>query len=169
MVGTSVVLKSRGQALLCITFLSVRHFLLLCHLYISPYCCYCQAYVLFFIRHSLVYGFNFSYQIPLQILIKEEKVTRFLYWVVYVTLSLDDLDTTRAIRHSVVHCWSQQRQTMADNLCGPSNALQTFQKHTSVDRTLQQDRILNRQAPVHVCALFPAHLTTSYHDFFPLM
>ncbi|KAI1909682.1 hypothetical protein LOZ65_006490 [Ophidiomyces ophidiicola] len=30
---------------------------------------------------------------------------------------------------------------MGDALCGPSNALQNFQKHTSVDRTLQQDRL----------------------------
>ncbi|KAF2704534.1 hypothetical protein K504DRAFT_461294 [Pleomassaria siparia CBS 279.74] len=36
---------------------------------------------------------------------------------------------------------------MADALCGPSNALQTFQKHTSVDRTLQQDRLSSRQSP----------------------
>ncbi|KGQ00929.1 hypothetical protein PAAG_12400 [Paracoccidioides lutzii Pb01] len=36
---------------------------------------------------------------------------------------------------------------MADALCGPSNALQNFQKHSSVDRTLQQDRILSRQSP----------------------
>lgn len=35
---------------------------------------------------------------------------------------------------------------MADALCGPSNPLQTFQKQTSGDRTLQQDRIAsNRQ------------------------
>ncbi|EON61454.1 hypothetical protein W97_00669 [Coniosporium apollinis CBS 100218] len=33
---------------------------------------------------------------------------------------------------------------MADALCGPSNALQSFQKHTSVDRTLQQDRLTSR-------------------------
>ncbi|KAL2863057.1 protein pex20 [Aspergillus lucknowensis] len=36
---------------------------------------------------------------------------------------------------------------MSDALCGPSNALQNFQKHTSVDRTLQQDRISARQSP----------------------
>ncbi|DAA73711.1 TPA_exp: Uncharacterized protein A8136_4145 [Trichophyton benhamiae CBS 112371] len=36
---------------------------------------------------------------------------------------------------------------MADALCGPSNALQNFQKHASVDRTLQQDRISTRQSP----------------------
>ncbi|KAM5500899.1 hypothetical protein McanMca71_004756 [Microsporum canis] len=36
---------------------------------------------------------------------------------------------------------------MADALCGPSNALQNFQKHASVDRTLQQDRISSRQSP----------------------
>ncbi|KAF2003239.1 hypothetical protein P154DRAFT_100626 [Amniculicola lignicola CBS 123094] len=36
---------------------------------------------------------------------------------------------------------------MADALCGPSNALQNFQKHTSVDRTLQQDRLAQRQSP----------------------
>ncbi|QDS74319.1 hypothetical protein FKW77_004104 [Venturia effusa] len=33
---------------------------------------------------------------------------------------------------------------MADALCGPSNALQQFQKHSSVDRTLQQDRLISR-------------------------
>ncbi|KAL1965143.1 hypothetical protein VTN77DRAFT_6056 [Rasamsonia byssochlamydoides] len=36
---------------------------------------------------------------------------------------------------------------MADAICGPSNALQSFQKHTSVDRTLQQDRLVTRQSP----------------------
>ncbi|OJD37790.1 peroxin 20 [Diplodia corticola] len=36
---------------------------------------------------------------------------------------------------------------MADALCGPSNALQNFQKHSSVDRTLQQDRLVSRQSP----------------------
>jgi len=36
---------------------------------------------------------------------------------------------------------------MADNLCGPSNALQNFQKHSSVDRTLQQDRLTGRPSP----------------------
>ncbi|KAL2819928.1 hypothetical protein BDW59DRAFT_119203 [Aspergillus cavernicola] len=36
---------------------------------------------------------------------------------------------------------------MGDALCGPSNALQNFQKHTSVDRTLQQDRLISRQSP----------------------
>ncbi|KAK2748710.1 hypothetical protein FQN57_000291 [Myotisia sp. PD_48] len=36
---------------------------------------------------------------------------------------------------------------MADALCGPSNALQNFQKHTSVDRTLQQDRLSSHQSP----------------------
>jgi hypothetical protein len=39
---------------------------------------------------------------------------------------------------------------MSDALCGPSNALQNFQKHTSVDRTLQQDRLTSRQAPGQV-------------------
>ncbi|KAF2431157.1 hypothetical protein EJ08DRAFT_660304 [Tothia fuscella] len=33
---------------------------------------------------------------------------------------------------------------MADALCGPSNPLQNFQKHSGVDRTLQQDRLLSR-------------------------
>ncbi|KAG9247334.1 hypothetical protein BJ878DRAFT_493147 [Calycina marina] len=36
---------------------------------------------------------------------------------------------------------------MADNLCGPSNALQNFQKQSNVDRTLQQDRLISRQSP----------------------
>ncbi|TID21358.1 Serine/threonine-protein kinase [Venturia nashicola] len=33
---------------------------------------------------------------------------------------------------------------MADALCGPSNALQQFQKHSSVDRSLQHDRLISR-------------------------
>lgn len=40
---------------------------------------------------------------------------------------------------------------MADNLCGPSNALQNFQKHSNVDRTLQQDRLVGRTQPLQVC------------------
>ncbi|KAL3437791.1 hypothetical protein BDV09DRAFT_192788 [Aspergillus tetrazonus] len=36
---------------------------------------------------------------------------------------------------------------MSDALCGPSNALQNFQKHASIDRTLQQDRLISRQSP----------------------
>ncbi|KAF2088702.1 hypothetical protein K490DRAFT_63915 [Saccharata proteae CBS 121410] len=36
---------------------------------------------------------------------------------------------------------------MSDALCGPSNALQNFQKHASVDRTLQQDRLSSRHSP----------------------
>ncbi|PBP16675.1 peroxin 20, partial [Diplocarpon rosae] len=36
---------------------------------------------------------------------------------------------------------------MADSMCGPSNALQNFQKHSTVDRTLQQDRLIARQSP----------------------
>ncbi|KAJ5907949.1 hypothetical protein N7495_000631 [Penicillium taxi] len=36
---------------------------------------------------------------------------------------------------------------MADALCGPSNALQNAQKHASVDRTIQQDRLISRQPP----------------------
>ncbi|KAJ4296517.1 hypothetical protein N0V90_006562 [Kalmusia sp. IMI 367209] len=39
---------------------------------------------------------------------------------------------------------------MADAACGPSNALQNFQKHTSVDRTLQQDRLVGRHSPSQV-------------------
>ncbi|KAL6717970.1 hypothetical protein ACLMJK_004055 [Lecanora helva] len=35
---------------------------------------------------------------------------------------------------------------MADALCGPSTALQTFQKQASADRTLQQDRLAARHA-----------------------
>ena len=34
---------------------------------------------------------------------------------------------------------------MAEALCGPTNALQHFSKHTTVDRTLQQDRLVREQ------------------------
>ncbi|KFY09303.1 hypothetical protein V492_05534, partial [Pseudogymnoascus sp. VKM F-4246] len=33
---------------------------------------------------------------------------------------------------------------MADSMCGPSNALQNFQKQSQGDRTLQQDRLSAR-------------------------
>ncbi|KAL8839487.1 MAG: hypothetical protein Q9170_001710 [Blastenia crenularia] len=36
---------------------------------------------------------------------------------------------------------------MADALCGPSNPLQNFQKHASIDRTLERDRLISRQSP----------------------
>lgn len=39
---------------------------------------------------------------------------------------------------------------MADTLCGPSNPLQSFQKHASTDRALQQDRLTSRQLPTEV-------------------
>jgi len=41
---------------------------------------------------------------------------------------------------------------MADALCGPSNPLQNLQKHTQVDRTLQQDRLVGARQPLNqVC------------------
>ena len=46
---------------------------------------------------------------------------------------------------------------MADTLCGPSNALQNIQKQASADRTLQQDRLINRQLPSQV-KLLKTHL-----------
>ena len=39
---------------------------------------------------------------------------------------------------------------MADALCGPSSSLDAFKKHTSVDRTLQQDRFSASQASAEV-------------------
>ncbi|KAK6008036.1 hypothetical protein QM012_004850 [Aureobasidium pullulans] len=36
---------------------------------------------------------------------------------------------------------------MSDALCGPSNAVQNLAKHSSVDRTLHQDRLVSRQSP----------------------
>ncbi|KAF2667851.1 hypothetical protein BT63DRAFT_457149 [Microthyrium microscopicum] len=36
---------------------------------------------------------------------------------------------------------------MADALCGPSNPLQNFQKHTQQDRSSQQDRLVSRAGP----------------------
>lgn len=39
---------------------------------------------------------------------------------------------------------------MSDALCGPSNAIQNFQKHAAADRTLQQDRLTSRQPSTQV-------------------
>ena len=58
---------------------------------------------------------------------------------------------------------------MADALCGPSNALQSFQKHTSVDRTLQQDRFTGpRQSPAQGFRSFDPRtgsLDAEFHAF----
>jgi hypothetical protein len=50
---------------------------------------------------------------------------------------------------------------MADALCGPSNALQNFQKHTTIDRTLQQDQLISRQSPSQVKNCFRLYTLTS--------
>jgi hypothetical protein len=39
---------------------------------------------------------------------------------------------------------------MTEALCGPSNPLQNFRKHTAVDRTLQQDRVAQRASTSQV-------------------
>jgi len=58
---------------------------------------------------------------------------------------------------------------MADNLCGPSNALQNFQKHSTVDRTLQQDRLVSRSASSHGFRSLPGpnagHLDPEFEAF----
>src|SRR4051794_5299927 len=36
----------------------------------------------------------------------------------------------------------------SSSLCGPSNPLQNLQKHTSTDRTLQQDRTASQRRPL---------------------
>ena len=47
---------------------------------------------------------------------------------------------------------------MADAYCGPSNPLQSFQKHAQADRTLQQDRLVARGQPRANVGLFDRHL-----------
>ncbi|KAF2131393.1 hypothetical protein P153DRAFT_286069 [Dothidotthia symphoricarpi CBS 119687] len=55
---------------------------------------------------------------------------------------------------------------MADALCGPSNALQNFQKHTTVDRTLQQDRLVGRHSPSQAFRSSPAaSAAATDHEF----
>ncbi|KIW06889.1 hypothetical protein, variant 1 [Verruconis gallopava] len=54
---------------------------------------------------------------------------------------------TKSLRRYPLYIYLPTFLTMADTLCGPSNALQNFQKHTQVDRTLQQDRLRLRQGP----------------------
>ncbi|KAK5943321.1 hypothetical protein PMZ80_004328 [Knufia obscura] len=58
---------------------------------------------------------------------------------------------------------------MTDALCGPSNALQSFQKHTSVDRTLQQDRLTGpRHSPAQGFRSFDPRagsLDAEFHAF----
>jgi len=58
---------------------------------------------------------------------------------------------------------------MTDALCGPSNALQSFQKHTAVDRTLQQDRLAGpRHSPAQGFRSFDPRtgsLDAEFHAF----
>jgi len=58
---------------------------------------------------------------------------------------------------------------MADALCGPSNALQSFQKHTQADRTLQQDRFAGpRHSPAQGFRTFDPRagsLDAEFHAF----
>jgi hypothetical protein len=51
---------------------------------------------------------------------------------------------------------------MADALCGPSNALQNFQKHTAIDRTLQQDRLVNHHPSAQPVRLSSSHSSPLY-------
>ncbi|KAL2427002.1 hypothetical protein ABEF95_006446 [Exophiala dermatitidis] len=52
---------------------------------------------------------------------------------------------------------------MADALCGPANPLQNLQKHSQVDRTLQQDRLVgHRQSPSQVTCS-PSKIFDYYH------
>lgn len=69
--------------------------------------------------------------------------------LVVVLLSLSTIPSLTPTQ--VLGVFPGRRNTMANALCGPSNALQSFQKQASVDRTLQQDRITARQAPAEVC------------------
>ena len=57
-------------------------------------------------------------------------------------------------------------------LCGPSNALANFQKHSSVDRTLQQDKF--SPIPIHKevntpLLLYARALTTTHRASSPLL
>lgn len=57
---------------------------------------------------------------------------------------------------------------MAEALCGPSNPIQNLQKHTSVDRTLQQDRIVSRHSPAQgfrTSSPFAGTLDAEFHAF----
>lgn len=60
--------------------------------------------------------------------------------------------------------------TMAEEAsCGPSNSLQSFQKHTSIDRTLQQDRLATGEpSPQVIYNLLRSHLTSPNTKFLGL-
>lgn len=58
---------------------------------------------------------------------------------------------------------------MAEASCGPSSSLQSFQKHTSVDRTLQQDRLATRELSRQVIYnLSSSNLTSPNSNFLGL-
>ncbi|MCJ1404418.1 hypothetical protein MMC11_007643 [Xylographa trunciseda] len=58
---------------------------------------------------------------------------------------------------------------MAEALCGPSNPLQNIQKHTGVDRTLQQDRLVFNQSSNQgfrsTPSVGPGHLDAEFQAF----
>ncbi|KAI4733472.1 hypothetical protein E4T50_15974 [Aureobasidium sp. EXF-12298] len=54
---------------------------------------------------------------------------------------------------------------MSDALCGPSNAVRNLAKHSSVDRTLQQDRLVSRQSPSQGFRSFDPNATSLDPEF----
>lgn len=52
-------------------------------------------------------------------------------------------------------------------MCGPSNALKSFQSHTSQDRSLQQDRLINRapQSQVSACRSGSLHRSSTSNNY----
>lgn len=82
--------------------------------------------------------------------------------LISISVLLDPPSPTPLSSHSL-------RSNMTDALCGPSNALQSFQKHTSVDRTLQQDRLAGpRHSPAQGFRSFDPRagsLDAEFHAF----
>lgn len=98
-------------------------------------------------RHP--HAFHASHTLPAHLLFCEAQPFR------RVILHLSLLGTYR--RHlskrflqEYLESSTSRNESAMDSLCGPSNALQNAQKHTSVDRTLQQDRLISRQPPTQV-------------------
>ena len=89
----------------------------------------------------------------LDLLDNEFRITQYR-WV--TSVQLDNIRLRQSLQQTLTNFRAQlftlshKPRTMADSLCGPSNALQNFQKHSTVDRTLQQDRLISRQSPSRV-------------------
>ena len=78
--------------------------------------------------------------------LRQKRSTSARLYILFLHLEVFDHISTNTFFLEIAY----RPTDMADALCGPSNPLQNLQKQTSVDRTLQQERLALRRGQVEV-------------------